>query len=209
MIVEVLGTGGAGKTTLEPLLAGTLGMAHFPAGKRRDIEGKPQATISVWATRIAAVAASPRLFFRAQARIPDSPRNRLWFAMDLCRRERNARIARRERSGVLASGTLHALAQGSARFGADLSDLVTSITSADLYVRLRLDSETAASRLADRRQVGLERVGDHSAWTLAYEAALDAALARLQVPVIEADAARPPQQIAADVASRIVSLRTG
>lgn len=209
MIVELLGTGGVGKSTLEPLIAARLGIGLYAGGKRQDIDARDLPPWQVWRSRFSAISTNPVLFAGAYRRVPSSMRHRAWFAMDICRREQNARRAERRGEGVLASGPLHALGQGSARFNADLSRLATRITTADLYVWLRLDPDMAAQRLADRRKVGLERIGDHRGWTTRYENVTESALALVAAPVVEVDATGPVEEVVNLAVGQIRSALTG
>ena len=64
MIVELLGPGGVGKTTLEPLVAAGLGIAHYPAVKRHGFEGEPLTPTQVWVGRLGSAVRSPRTAVR-------------------------------------------------------------------------------------------------------------------------------------------------
>ncbi|HEY6634599.1 MAG TPA: hypothetical protein VI141_03195, partial [Acidimicrobiia bacterium] len=61
-------------------------------------------------------------------------------------------------------------------------------------------------RLAERRQVPIERIGDHVRWSERCESAVTVGAASMGVSLILVDATRPPDEIAADAARQIGDL---
>ena len=88
MIIELLGPGGVGKTTVEPMVADRLGIAYYPGKKRHDLVGRPQSSVEVWTTRLWSVLSRPSLAIAALRVHQGSASDRWRFAFDICRRER-------------------------------------------------------------------------------------------------------------------------
>jgi hypothetical protein len=203
MIVELIGPGGVGKTTVEPLVAARMGIRHFPGLKRHGFEGEPLGAAGVWWGRIASVARSPLLFNSSWRAHRGRPKERLRFAFDMCRRERIARRAAALGSGVVASGSVHALCAASANTHTDLTGLVNRITLADVYVRLTGDPDELTGRLADRQGITADELAGHAELQERYLAFADSIFESIDRPVIGVVAKGPPEQVADDIASSI------
>jgi thymidylate kinase len=83
---------------------------------------------------------------------------------------------------------------------------VRRIDAADVYVMMRVPPDLAARRLAERRQVPAERIGDHVSWSERYESAVTQGAAAMGVSLVEVDATRPPDEVAAEAARLIREL---
>lgn len=206
MIIELIGPGGVGKTTLEPMVAKRLGLQYHPNRKRHALNGEPLTPGRVWLQRLGLMARNPRLFVRAAMTMNGSARLRLRFAFDLCRRERLARRAS-TRGGVVASGTLHALCAASANHHVDLSALLSIVSPADMYVLLVIEPEEASRRLAGRlTESGLDaNVEDHAEFQKRYDSCVAAAEKRITSPILQVDAAGPPERVVDEVVSSILA----
>ncbi|HSJ84091.1 MAG TPA: hypothetical protein VLA91_09775 [Acidimicrobiia bacterium] len=201
MIVELIGPGGVGKTTVEPLVAARMGIPHFPGLKRHGFEGEPLGAAGVWWGRIASVARSPLLFYASWRAHRGRPKERLRFAFDICRRERIARRAAAIGSGVVASGSVHALCAASANTETDLTGLVARISLADVYVRLTGDPEELTARLAGRQGITAGELEGHAELQESYLAYADSILGRIDRPIVAVVAKGPPDRVADDIVS--------
>jgi hypothetical protein len=203
MIVELLGPGGVGKTTLEPLVAARLGIIHYPALKRHGFEGEPLTPAQVWATRAGSALRSPRLLFSSLRAHRGTAKERLRFALDMCRRERIARRAADLGSGVVASGSIHALCAASANTDTDLTTLAGLITLADVYVRLSASPADTTGRLAARQGISPDELHAHAELQQSYQQYADSILQGLERPVVEVTVEGSPEHVADVIASRI------
>ncbi len=203
MIVELLGPGGVGKTTLEPLVAAGLGIAHYPAVKRHGFEGEPLTPTQVWVGRLGSAVRSPRLLFASLRGHRGTTRERLRFALDMCRRERIARRAAGLGSGVVASGSVHALCAASANTDSDLTPLARLITLADVYVRLSGRPTDTTERLASRQGISPEELHAHAELQKSYQQYADSILEDLGRQVVDVTVEGSPEQVAHDIVARI------
>lgn len=201
MIVEFVGPGGVGKTTVEPLVADRLGITYYPGRKRHGFDGEPLSTWRVWTGRIAAVAHSPRLSLATMARGDGSPADRVRLAADLARRNRAARRAALLGSGVLASGPVHALSMMGSATGNGPARLARLVHRADVYVVMRAQPEVITRRLAGRLTVSEAELVDHGDWVRRYERAADRVLSEISRPAVSVDAGPAPEEVADEVAS--------
>ena len=204
MIIELIGPGGVGKTTLEPMVAKRLGLEYHPNRKRHALNGEPLTPGRVWLQRLGVMARNPRLFVRAATAMKGGARLRLRFALDMCRRERLAHHAA-TRGGVVASGTLHALCAASANHQVDLSPLLSIVSPADFYVLLVIEPEEATRRLAGRLfESGLDaKVEDHAGFQRRYDSCVAEVEKRLTSPILRVEAGGPPERVVDEVVSSI------
>lgn len=200
MIVEIVGPGGVGKSTVEPLVAVRLGIAYYPARKRHGFEGEPLNPAQVWLGRTTSVAMNPGLFSAAWRAHRGSPKERLRFAVDMCRRKRISARATGSGSGVVASGSVHALCAASANTDTDLTGLISYFTPADVYVRLSGDPEQTTRRLADRQGITAEGLAGHDDLQQSYEAYAEAVLKRIRAKVVEVTVGGAPEEVADTIA---------
>ena len=203
MIVELIGPGGVGKTTVEPLVAERLGVVYYEGRKRHGFQGEELSGWRLWSNRAWSVLRDPGLAIAATAIHPGSARERAWFTMDIIRRERNAARSARLDSGVVASGPIHALCMMSGSTGADVTSLLSHLTKADVYVRLDADPSVVTLRLAHRLGQNPDELGEHQDWMAKYRAASTQILAAVNRPVVEVEADAPPEEVASNVASRL------
>jgi hypothetical protein len=203
MIVEIIGPGGVGKTTIEPLVAARLGIAYYHGRKRHGIHGEAVKGWKLWSGRIWSVIRRPGLSIAAVTTHPGSWKERAWFVMDICRREWNLAQASHMGSGVIASGPIHAMCMMSAATGADLSSILPHVTKADVYVRLGADPAEVTRRLAGRLGQLATDLDRHVDWIAEYEAASGRALQALDRQSIDVEADASPNQVADEVARRI------
>ena len=204
MLVELIGPGGVGKTTVEPLIASNLGIAFYPAKRRHGFEGEPLTKWQVQYARLASVLRNPNLFARALLAIDRPLRSRLRFALDTTRRDRIASRAARRGSGVLASGPLHGLCEAAARYRCDVTALVRHVKHADVYIVLSADIEVTTGRLRQRREISDEDATTH------YRNYTEAAARGLELtgrPIFEIDATPSPDAIAAEAARSLDAMK--
>jgi len=207
MIIELLGPGGVGKSTVEPLLADRLGIAYYPGKKRHDLVGRPQSSVQVWINRFWSVLSNPSLALAAIRLHDGSTTDRWRFAFDICRRERAAARARRLGSGVLASGPVHALCMMSGDRGGDVSSIIPHVTRADVYVRLHAEPADVTRRLAGRLGQPLTELVSHESWMSVYESAASRIASVLERPMLEVRADGSPSDVAEAIAERIGQLQ--
>jgi hypothetical protein len=203
MIVEIIGPGGVGKTTVEPLVAERLGISYYPGRKRHGFHGEPVGGWRLWSGRLWSMMSRPGLSIAAFRSYHGSARQRAWFAMDICRRERSASRSRRLGDGVVASGPIHALCMMMGATGSDMSPMLARVTAADVYVRLEADAEVVTRRLAGRLGQPETDLGTHQAWMSRYEEAATRIFEHLDRPVIEVRADGAPDQVAEEIALRV------
>lgn len=206
MIIELLGPGGVGKTTVEPLLAQRLGIAYYPGKKRHNLEGRPQSGLQVWLARLWSVLTHPLLALAALRTQNGSAKKRLRFMFDICRRERAASRARRLGSGVIASGPVHALCMMSGDSDREVSKILRHLTSADVYVRLHADPAEVARRLAGRLGQPLEDIQDHQSWMGRYEEASIRISRALRRPLVDVRADGSPEEVTEAIAGQLTSV---
>lgn len=205
MIVELLGPGGVGKTTLEPLVAAGLGINHYPGQKRHGFQGEPLTPAQVWVGRLRSVAENPTLLYAAWRAHRGTPKERVRFALDMCRRERMARRAAVLGSGVVSSGCVHALCAASANTDTDLTGLVSLTTFADVYVRLSGEPADTTGRLAGRQGISPGELAGHRDLQASYQRYADSILDRVDRRVVEVTVHGPPEQVADVIVSRLGS----
>jgi hypothetical protein len=203
MIVELLGPGGVGKTTLEPLVAAGLGITYYPAVKRHGFEGEPLTPTQVWIGRLGSAVRSPRLLFASLLSHRGRTAERLRFAVDMCRRERIARRATGLGSGVVASGSIHALCAASANTDTDLTHLARLITLADVYVRLSGSPSDTTGRLAARQGISPDELHAHAELQKSYQRYAGSILDGLDRRVIDVTVEGSPQQMADVIVARV------
>jgi hypothetical protein len=200
MIIEFIGPGGVGKTTLEPMVASRLGIAYYPAKKRHGFHGEPLPAWKVWLRRLLSVVRRPGLAWRAFVGYTGSPIQRAWFALDLIRRDLIISRAAKLASGVVASGPVHALCTMEASARTDLKDLSHHVHLSDVYVVLHAAPEEISRRLAGRLGATEEDLGGHADWIERYERAATRILAGVSRPSLVVDADRPPEEVADEIA---------
>ena len=203
MIVEIIGPGGVGKTTVEPLVAERLGISYYPGRKRHGVHGEPVGGWRLWSGRLWSMLRRPGLSIAALGAHHGSARERAWFAMDICRRERNAARSRRLGDGVVASGPLHALCMMMGATGSDVSAVLRRVTPADVYVRLEADPDVVTQRLAGRLGQPETELNRHQEWMGRYEEASADLLRRVGRPLIEVRADGAPEQVANEIAGLV------
>jgi thymidylate kinase len=203
MIVEIVGPGGVGKSTVEPLVATRLGIAYYPAQKRQGLDGQELSSAEVWLGRAVSVLRSPGLAFASWRAYPGSQKARIRFALDMCRRRRISTRASRMGSGVVASGAAHALCAASANNDTDLTGLMTRFNPADVYVRLSGDPHETTERLAARQGIEAEDLAGHRELQQSYETYADAVLEGLESEVVEVKVRGGPEEVAAEIVSRL------
>jgi hypothetical protein len=201
MIVELIGPGGVGKTTVEPMVAQRLGVVYYEGRKRHGFQGEELSGLRLWSNRAWSVVRDPGLAIAAMAIHPGSARERAWFTMDIIRRERNAARASRLDSGVLASGPVHALSMMSGSTGVDVSPLLSHVTKADVYVRLHAAPDVVTARLARRLGQSSDELTRHQEWMAKYDAASEQILAGIDRPFIDVEADATPAEVTAEIAT--------
>lgn len=208
MMIELIGPGAVGKSTVGPLLAQRLGMPHYAGQGFYGLDGRRLTNWQIWGDRVVSALADLGLTL-ATLRAQGGPvRDRLSFALTTTRRERFARRAVDAGSGVFSSGPVHWLCQESTRYETDLTGLLPRIVLSDVYVRLSADPAEITRRLEDRGGKTESRIAEHPQWVDRYEMYADRALARIDRPVIEVIADGAPEVVADEIFRR-VSLRTG
>jgi hypothetical protein len=208
MIIELLGPGGVGKTTVEPLLAERLGIAYYSGKKRHDLRGRPQSRLGVAAARVWSVVSHPFLAWAAMRALDEGPRDRLRFAVDLCRRQRAAARAHRLGSGVVASGPVHALCMMSGGSDRDIRKIVRHLTPADVYVRLHADPAVVTRRLAGRLGQSVEDLVQHESWMREYENASIRISTAMRRPIVDVNAEGSPEDLADEIVDRLTTIDT-
>ena len=206
MIIELIGPGGVGKTTVEPLLADRLGIAYYPGKKRHDFEGRPQSTLQLWSNRVWWVLRNPLLALAAIRAHDGTPKERLRFVFDICRRESAAARAARLGSGVVASGPVHALCMMSGGTERDVTRILPHLTPADVYVRLHADPAEVTRRLAGRLGQSADEMVHHEIWMRQYEEASIRISRAMRRPLLDVRADGSPGEVADDIAGQLNSL---
>jgi hypothetical protein len=206
MIIELLGPGGVGKTTVEPLVSERLGIAYYSGKKRHDLSGRPQSRMQVTASRLWSVASHPILALAAIRAQDGKPKERIRFAVDLCRRERAAARAHRLGSGVVASGPVHALCMMTGGTDRDIKNVVRHLTPADVYVRLHADPAVVTRRLAGRLGQSAGDLGGHESWMREYEQASIRISTAMHRPIIDVAADGSPEEVAGDIVDRLTAI---
>jgi gluconate kinase len=207
MIIELLGPGGVGKSTVEPLIAQSLGIAHYSGKKRHDLSGRPQSSMEVAASRLWSVASHPLLAWAALRAHDGTPTERLRFAVDLCRRERAAARAHRLGSGVVASGPVHALCMMTGGSDRDIRNVVRHLTPADVYVRLHADPSVVTRRLADRLGQTPEDLEEHASWMREYEQASIRISTAMRRPIVDVSADGSTAEVAQEIVDRLATIQ--
>ncbi|MGH8872903.1 MAG: hypothetical protein ACRDWS_13100, partial [Acidimicrobiia bacterium] len=125
MIIELIGPMAVGKSTIAPLIATRLGISDYMGQGFHGLDNQPLAKRQLTADRIWSVLRKPVLFAEA-VRLQDAPaKERIAFALNLCRRDRFVAMAARSASGVVAGGPVHAIAQITAWIEQDLTPLIS------------------------------------------------------------------------------------
>ncbi|MGH8872902.1 MAG: hypothetical protein ACRDWS_13095 [Acidimicrobiia bacterium] len=206
MIIELIGPGGVGKSTVEPLLAERLGIAYYPGKKRHDFDGRPQSTMQLWSGRAWSVLHNPLLALAAIMAHNGPPAERIRFVLDICRRERAAARAARLGSGVVASGPVHALCMMSGGTDRDVTGILPHLTAADVYVRLHADPGEVTRRLAGRLGQTVDEMRTHEDWMKQYETASIRISRALRRPMLDVHADGSPAEVADEIAGQLTSL---
>ena len=206
MIVELIGPMAVGKTTVAPLVAERLGIAHYQGQAFHGLDNKPLTTPQLWMDRVLSGVRNPRLFAKVLKLHNGSAKERLTFALNICRRDRFASLAAASANGILASGPVHALCQLSAWIQQDMTGLAPHITRADVYIRLFADAAEVTRRLATRSEFPRQYVAEHENWIERYDVVVNRFLAKLDRPVIDVAANEAPALVASEVALRITQL---
>lgn len=207
-IIEFVGPGGVGKTTVEPLVADRLGIEYYPGKKRHGFDGEPLPPWRVWTGRAVAVAQNPRLSRRSIAIHNGSPSERARFALDMARRARIGQRAAGLDSGILASGPVHGLSMIAASTGVDVRPLIELAAVSDIYVVLHADPIEITRRLAGRLEAVGEELTGHEDWVGRYEDAARMILSAIALPTFEVNADAAPEEIAEEVAGLLSPLLT-
>jgi cytidylate kinase len=205
LIVELIGPMAVGKTTVAPLVADRLGIAHYQGQAFHGLDNEPLTGGDIAVDRVVSVVRNPALFFGTLRAHNGSAKERFGFALNICRRDRFAAMASAESSGVVASGPVHALCQLSAWIRQDMTQLAPHLTRADVYVRLSADAAEVTRRLSTRKEFPLQYVAEHEDWIDRYDEAVARMLARLDRPVIEVSADADPTAVADDIADRLAT----
>lgn len=193
-----------GKSTIAPLLAKSLGIAEYMGQGFHGLDNQPLTKRQLVADRFLSVLRKPGLFARAIRMHHASVKERIAFALNLCRRDRFVALAARSASGVVASGPVHAIAQLGAWIEQDLTDLGTHVTRADVYVRLGADPVEVARRLASRDETfPREFVDRHGDWIERYDRAVTKMLTTIERPVVEASTDESPDRDVLDIVTRL------
>lgn len=203
MIIELIGPGAVGKSTVGPLLAALLDVPHYVGQGFYDLRGEPLSRWEIWGDRVISVFADPALTLAStRARVGDID-DRISFTLTTARRERFARRVRASGKGVLSSGPVHWLCQESTRFQTDLSGLLPKVTISDVFVRLSADPDEIARRLHARGGKDDSRVAEHHLWIERYKGYADRMLGLVGRPVIEVSADDSPEAVAEAALGRI------
>lgn len=205
MLIELIGPGAVGKSTIGPILSEIVGIPHYAGQGFYRLNGQRMTTPQLWADRMISVASQPSLLAGAWRVHPGSNRKRLSFALTTCRRERFARRVAAIGSGIFSSGPVHWLCQECTRNQHDMTELVPRIVVVDVYVKLIAPPEVLTSRLAGRGGKTQERIAEHHLWVSRYLHYAETILARLGKPVITVDASGQPDEIAGEIARRITT----
>ena len=206
MIVELIGPMAVGKTTVAPLVAERLGIAHYQGQAFHGLDNGPLSGGQLAVDRFVSVVRNPRLFVGTWKAHNGTIKERLGFALNICRRDRFASMAAKASSGVVASGPVHALCQLSAWIREDMTQLAPHITRADVYVNLSADPDEVARRLSTRKEFPAEYVAVHQDWIERYDDAIDRMLQRLDRPVMDVSADASPAAVAEEIATRLTDL---
>jgi cytidylate kinase len=206
MIVELIGPMAVGKTTIAPLVAERLGIAHYQGQAFHGLDNTPLSRRELRADRVLSVLRNPRLFVSTMRLHTGSAKERLGFALNICRRDRFASQAAAAATGIVASGPVHALCQLSAWIRRDMTGLAPLITPADVYVRLKADPAEVTRRLSTRQEFPREYLDEHEDWMDRYDSLVDRMLAALDRPVIDVSANEAPETVAGEVAMRLAHL---
>jgi hypothetical protein len=208
MIIELIGPGAVGKSTIGPILASSLGLPHYAGQGYYNINGEPLSRSQIWADRVISIFADPGLTL-ASIRAPvDLLQDRVSFTLTTTRRERFARRVRARGMGVLSSGSVHWLCQESTRFEADLSGLLPKIAVSDVYVRLSADADEITRRLEERGGKTPSRVAEHHAWIGRYQGYADKILGRINRPVMEVAADEEPEAVVQRIVAHLEQIPT-
>ena len=200
MIIEMIGPKGIGKTTTAGAIAERLGIRFFRGQGFHHLDGSDMSRSDEWLDRTISVARAPSLFVTAARVQAGAPKQRLRFALNVCRRDRFAQRAGSEDTGVIESGPLNSLLQASASYGHDvITELYPRTFRSDIYVRLRAPASVVANRLESRGGVSEQRVADHADWVERYDRWADNVLAAVDAPVVVVDAGLPPEAVVDDV----------
>jgi shikimate kinase len=205
MIVELIGPMAVGKTTVAPLVADRLDIAHYQGQAFHGLDNEPLTGWQLSADRVVSVVRNPRLFVGTLRAHNGSAKERFGFALNICRRDRFAAMASAGADGVVASGPVHALCQLSAWIREDMTALAPLITRADIYVWLYADAAEVTRRLSTRKEFPLQYVAEHEDWIDRYDDAVTRMLARLDRPVIDVSADADPTVVADEIASRLAN----
>jgi hypothetical protein len=206
VIVELIGPMAVGKTTIAPLVAQRLGIAHYQGQAFHGLDNAPLTRGELGADRFLSVLRNPRLFVNTMRQHTGSPKERFGFALNICRRDRFASQAANAASGIVASGPVHALCQASAWIRQDMTGLAPLITPADVYVRLKADPAEVTRRLSTRQEFPREYLAQHQDWIGRYDVLVDRMLNALDRPVIDVSANEAPETVAGEVAMRLAHL---
>ncbi|HSJ84090.1 MAG TPA: hypothetical protein VLA91_09770 [Acidimicrobiia bacterium] len=206
MIIELIGPGAVGKSTVGPILAARLGISHYAGQGFYGLDGEPLGAGQIWFDRLISAFADPGLTIAALRILEDPLRSRLSFALTTSRRERFARRAQTTGSGVFSSGPVHWLCQESTRYQQDLTGLLSRVVLSDVYVRLSADPEVVTRRLAGRGGKTESRVAEHPLWIDRYQGYADQILATIGRPVVEVVADGPAEQVADEIVTRLAAV---
>ena len=206
MIIELIGPGAVGKSTIGPILAARLGIPHYAGQGFYGLNGEPLGAGQIRADRLISAIADPGLTIAA-LRIQGGPlRSRVSFALTTARRERFARHAVAIGSGVLSSGPVHWLCQESTRYQRDLTGLLPRVVLSDVYVRLSADPEVVTRRLEGRGGKTESRVAEHPLWIDRYQGFADQILASIGRPVLAVVANGPAEDAADEIVTRLAAV---
>ena len=210
VIIELIGPMAVGKSTVAPLVAERLGIAHYQGQAFHGLNNKPLSAGEQWVDRLWSVLRNPMLFVSVLSARGGSQKHRLSFALNMCRRDRFAALAASSASGLIESGPVHALCQEAAwqhRWGErNIASFAAHIVPADCYVRLSADPVEVTRRLSTREYFPREYVAAHGDWIDRYDDMVNEMLAELDRPVIEVDADAGPEAVADEVTSRLTTL---
>jgi len=154
LLIELIGPRGVGKSSVAPLLAQRLSIAHYCGLGAITPSGHQLRRFAVAFDAASSLMGHFTLAMSTWRNYSGSARKRATLAIAITRRSRFSAKARAAGDGVLDGGPMHALLQEASRdVGSEYISMTPLVAKADLYLMLAASPEVIAQRLMSRETI--------------------------------------------------------